>query len=84
MDNRELYSEILKLDSKLYQLRLDTSDRISKIWLVMLVGFELFVFLVFFSLMHRASEDSVHETRGEIAAVRAQAPPQAANPHRAP
>ncbi len=84
MDNIELYSEIRKLDSELHRMRLDTSDRISKIWFVMLVGFELFVFFFVFSsldLTRRASEDSVRELRREIAAVRAQAPTQAVHLH---
>lgn len=84
MDNLELYSEIRKLDLELFRLRLNASDQVSKIWLVMIVGVELIVFFVLVfgvGLMHRAYEDSVHEMHGEIMAVRAQAPPQAAHLH---
>lgn len=87
MDNIELYSELRKvdsklhsrlceLDSKLFSSSLEVSRRIFTIWLVMLVGFELFA-LLGLVFVHRSYVDSVDEARREIAALQLKAQPMA-------
>ena len=80
MDHRELYSEIRECHSKIFKLDSDVSDRIFKIWLVMLLGFELFA-IFGLCLIHRAYIDSVDEMHREIAALQSKASPQAARLH---
>ena len=72
MDNRELLSRILELDSemrsrtreldsKLWELR----DRFLWVWVAMFVGFYLAA-LFGLSLIHKAYVGSIHEMRREL------------------